>query len=127
MLTIAVVVAADGNINDKVAVASETKAHNFDIALLSAVGRRLRHLVVDVHSVVAGVAHQCCQDLHDMIVASGGTRVLFASKHMITASSLLLKRRREKVNSIPQYNDNDFFAFITLTERYISTLARGSM
>jgi len=76
------VVAADRNINDKVVRAIQTKVHKLDIALFVAGGRHRRHLVVDAHRV-ACVAGQLRQHIHDMIVASGGFRVLFASKHVI--------------------------------------------
>jgi len=76
------VITAYRNINDKVGRAIKTKVHKLDIALLVACGRRRRHLVVDAHRV-ACVAGQLRQDMHDMIVASGGSRVLFARKHVI--------------------------------------------
>jgi len=84
------VIAADRNIDDKVVRALKTKVHKLNIALLVACGRRRRHLVVDAHRV-ACVVGQLRQDIHDMIAASGCSRVFFASKHMITASLLLLK------------------------------------
>ena len=68
------VVAADRNIKDKVAGAIKSKVHKFNIVLLVAGGRCHRHLVVDAHRV-ACVAGQLRQDIHDMIVASGGSRV----------------------------------------------------
>jgi len=71
------VIAADyGNINDKVVKAIETNVHKLDIALLVACGRCCRHLVVDAHRV-ACVAGQLRQDTDDMIVASGGSCVLW--------------------------------------------------
>jgi len=76
------VVAADRNSNDKVVRAIKTKVQKLDIALLVVGGRRRRHLVVDAHRV-AYVADQLHQDIHNMIMASGGSRVLFASKHVI--------------------------------------------
>jgi len=83
------VIAADRNINDKVVIAIKTKVCKLDIALLVACGRRRRHLVVDAHRV-ACVTGQLRQDIHDMIVASGGSCVLFASKHVI---ALRIKRK----------------------------------
>ena len=80
------VVAADSNINDKVVRAIKTKVHKLDIALLVADGCHRRHLVVDAHRV-ACVAGQLRQDIHDIIVASGGSRVLFASKHVSPCGS----------------------------------------
>ena len=44
---------------------------------------RRRHLVIDAHRV-ACVAGQLRRDIHDMIVASGGSHVLFANKHVTT-------------------------------------------
>ena len=76
------VITAYRNINDKVGRAIKTKVHKLDIALLVACGRRRRHLVVDAHRV-ACVAGQLRQDIHDMIVASGDSCVLFASKHVM--------------------------------------------
>jgi len=75
-------IAADQNIDDKVVRAIKTKVHKLDITLLVACGRYRPHLVVDAHRV-ACVAGQLHQDIHDMIVASGGLPVLFASKHVI--------------------------------------------
>ena len=49
----------------------------------------MRQLVVDAHRV-ACVVGQLRQDIHDMIVASGGSCVLFASKHVI---ALRIKRK----------------------------------
>jgi len=83
------VITTDRHINDKVVRANKTKVHKLDIALLIACGRRRRHLVVDAHRV-ACVAGQLRQDIHDMIVASGGSRVLFANKHVI---ALRIKRK----------------------------------
>jgi len=83
------VIAADGNINDKVVEAIKTKGHKLDIALLVACGRRHLHLVVDAHRVDC-VAGQLRQDIDDMIVASGGSRVLLASQHVI---ALRMKRK----------------------------------
>jgi len=83
------VITADRHINDKVVRANDTKGHKLDITLLVACGRRRRHLVIDVRRV-ACVAGQLRQDIHDMIVASGGSRVLFASKDVIT---LRIKRK----------------------------------
>jgi len=77
------VIAADRNIDDEVVRAIKTKVQKLDIALLVACGRRRRQLVVDAYRV-ACVAGQLRQDIHDMIVALGGSRVLFASKHVIT-------------------------------------------
>jgi len=70
------------NINDKVVRAIKTKVSKLDITLLVAGGRLHRHLVVDAHRVTC-VAGQLRQDTHDMIVALGGSRVLFASEHVI--------------------------------------------
>ena len=81
------VVAADRNIIDKVVRAIKTKVQQLDIALLVACGRRRRQIVVDTHRVVC-VVGQLCQDIHDMIVALGGSRVLFASKHVIVFHSI---------------------------------------
>jgi len=77
------------NVNDKVVRAIKTKVHKLDIALLVACGRRRRLLVVDAHRV-ACVAGQLCQDIYAMILASGGSCVLFASKHVI---ALRIKRK----------------------------------
>ena len=82
------VITADRNINDKVVRAIKTKVHKLDITLLVACGRRRRHLVVDVHRV-ACVAGQLRQDLYDMIVASGGSRVFFATAAHSEVSSIL--------------------------------------
>ena len=54
----------------------KTKVYKFDIDLLVDGGCRCQHLVVDAHRV-ACVAGQLYQDIHDMIVASGGSHVLF--------------------------------------------------
>jgi len=70
------VIATDQHINSQA-------QHCPDIALLVACGHRCQHLVIDSHRV-AFVAGQLRQDIHDMIVASDGSRVLFASKHVIT-------------------------------------------
>jgi len=85
------VITADQYINDNVVRAIKTKVHKLNITLLVACGRHRRHLVVDAHRVAChGVAGQFRQDIHDMIiVASGGSRVLFASKHVI---ALRIKR-----------------------------------
>ena len=90
---VTVMVAADQNINDKVVGAMKTKVYKFDIALLVACSRRRRHLVVDAHRV-ACVAGQLHQDIHDMFVASGGSRVLFAStnKHMFAVGIKSLEK-----------------------------------
>ena len=89
------VIAADRNIDDKVARALKTKLHKLNIALLVACGRLRRNLVVDAHRV-ACVAGQLRPDIHVMIAASGGSRFFFASKHMITASLHLLKVNGEE-------------------------------
>jgi len=68
------VVTADRNIKDKVAGAIKSKVHKFNIVLLVAGSRCRRHLVVDAHRL-ACVAGQLRQDIHDKIVASGGSRV----------------------------------------------------
>jgi len=89
------VIAADRNINDIVARAIKTKVHKLDTALLVACGRSCRHLMVYAHRV-ACVAGKLRQDIHNMIVASGGSRVLFASKHVIalrTTSKVLAGAR----------------------------------
>jgi len=83
------VITTDRHINDKVVRANKTKVHKLDITLPIVCGRCCRHLVVDAHRV-ACVAGQLRQDTHDMIVASGGSRVLFASKHVI---ALRIKRK----------------------------------
>jgi len=83
------VVTADQNINDKVVRAIKNKFHKFNITLFVAGSLRLRHLVVDAHRV-AYVAGQLCQYIHDMIVASSGSHVLFASKHVM---ALRIKRK----------------------------------
>jgi len=83
------VITAYRNINDKVGRAIKTKVHKLDIALLVACGRRRRHLVVDAHRV-ACVAGQLRQDVYAMILASGGSCVLFASKHVM---ALQIKRK----------------------------------
>jgi len=83
------VVAADQNIKDKVVRAIKTKVQKLDITLLVAGGRCRRHLVVDAHKMTC-VAGQLRQDIHDMMVASGGSRVLFANKHVI---ALRIKRK----------------------------------
>jgi len=83
------VIAADRHINDKALITFKTKVHKLNIALLVAGGRRRRHLVIDAHRV-ACVAGQLHQDIHDMIVASGGSRVLFASNDVI---ALRIKRK----------------------------------
>jgi len=59
------------------------KVHQLNISLLVACDHCSRHIVVDAHRVgcVAGQLHQ---DIHDMIMASGGSRVLVARKHVIT-------------------------------------------
>ena len=75
--------------HDSFVRAINTKVHKLDITLLVACGRRRRHLVVDAHRV-ACVAGQLRQDIHNMIVSSGGSRVLFASKHVI---ALRIKRK----------------------------------
>jgi len=51
--------------------------------LLVACGCRRRPLVVDAHRV-ACVAGQLRQDIQDMILASGGFCLFFASKHVIS-------------------------------------------
>ena len=76
------VLAADRNIDDKAVRVIKTNVHKLVTTLLVACGRRGRHLVADAHRV-ACVAGQLRQDIHDMIVASGGSRVLSASKHVI--------------------------------------------
>ena len=70
------VITADCNINDKIVKALKTKFHKLGIVLLVACGRRRRqHLVFDAHRVACVTGH-LRQDIHDMIVASGGSRVL---------------------------------------------------
>jgi len=76
------VIAANQNINDKIVTAIKTKVQKLDITLLVAGSRCCRHLVVDTHRV-ACVAGQLRQDILDMIVTSGGSCVLLASKHVI--------------------------------------------
>ena len=82
------VIIADRHINDKAVIAIKTKVHKLNITLLVACGRRRRHLVIDAHRV-ACVVGQLRQDIHDIIVASGGSRVLFASKDVILMEVLL--------------------------------------
>jgi len=61
----------------------------FNIGVLQNQPCRRRHLVIDAHRV-ACVACQLRQDIHDMIVASGSSQVLFASKDVI---ALQIKRK----------------------------------
>ena len=70
------VIATDQHINSQA-------QHCPDIALLVACGHRCQHLVIDSHRV-ACVAGQLRQDIHDMIVASDGSRVLFSNIDVIT-------------------------------------------
>jgi len=95
------VIVADRHINDKVVISIKTKVHRFHISLLAACGRCHRHLVVDTHRV-ACVAGQLRQDINEMIVASGGSRVLFASKHVIALQikSKVLARAHRLSHSI---------------------------
>jgi len=86
------VIAADRNINGKVVISIKIKVHKrLDITLPVVCSLRRRHLVVDAHKVacVAGQWRQNIHD-HDMIVASGGSHVLFSSKHVMV---LRIKRK----------------------------------
>jgi len=94
------VITGDQNINDKVVRAIKTKVHKLNITLLVACGRCRRHLVVsDVHRV-ACVAGQLRQDLYDLIVASGGSRVFFATAAHSEVSSILhsVRTRHDRVH-----------------------------